>query len=254
LQEVSVAVNEETTDPALRILRLLADETRWRVVRMLRVSDHQVGELVEQLGLPQNLISYHLGVLKQAGLVRVHRSEADARSQYYGLDLAGMLAAHQQIGQTLQLPLSTPASLSVGQLVVFLCTGNSARSQIAEGWLRQLSGGSVLVRSAGTQPRTLHPLAIRVMAEAGVDIGYQQSKDIQALQDLQPTVVVTVCDRARELCAQHITAPLQIHWSIADPARFDGSDAERIAVFRTVRDDLRLRVQGLLAALPRVAG
>ncbi len=240
---------EETTDPTLRILRLLADETRWRVLCMLRQSDHQVGELVEQLALPQNLISYHLGILKQAGLVQVHRSEADARSQYYGLDLAAMAAAHQQIGATLQLPMSKPDPQPSEQLVFFLCTGNSARSQMAEGWLRQLSSGTIPVRSAGTQPRTLHPLAINVMAEAGVDIGHQYAKDIQSLQDLHPTVVVTVCDRARELCAQHVTAPMQIHWSIPDPARFDGSETDRMAVFRTVRDDLRTRIQGLIGRL-----
>lgn len=226
---------------ALQTLRLLADETRWRLLRALRSSDYQVGELVDLLGLPQNLVSYHLGLLRQAGIARTHRSEADARALYYGIDLIALEVAYASIGAALQVAPALGA-LPAGP-VLFLCTGNSARSQIAEGWLRSLGGGRIPVRSAGTHPRSLHPLAVEVMHEIGVDIGYQQSKDLSAVSDIAPEVVVTVCDRAREECAPQIAAPVQLHWSIADPATAD------IAAFRAVRDDLRTRVRGLLATL-----
>jgi ArsR family transcriptional regulator len=131
---------------------------------------------------------------------------------------------------------------------IFLCRANSARSQIAEGWLRALSGGRVIARSAGTHPTTLHPLAVQVMAEVGIDIGHQYAKHSDAVAELAPDLVVTVCDIAREECAVWRQAATQIHWSIADPA--DVADAEeRLQAFRAVRDVLELRVRGLLALL-----
>jgi ArsR family transcriptional regulator, arsenate/arsenite/antimonite-responsive transcriptional repressor / arsenate reductase (thioredoxin) len=234
------------TDRVVATLRVLADPARWRLLTVLRNGDQQVGELVSALGLPQNLVSYHLGLLREAGLVRLHRSEADARTVYYGADLAALSAAYAAIGAALALN-GVAGALPVEQLVVFLCTGNSARSQMAEGWLRQLSGGRIPVRSAGTHPRALHPLAVQAMAEAGVDIGYQHAKDLSALHGQQPGVLITVCDRAREECAPQIQAAVQLHWSIPDPALAVPQD---LTIFRAVRDDLRVRVAGLLSALP----
>ena len=236
---------------ALSVLKLLADDTRWALLRALRTSDYQVGELVEHLKLPQNLASYHLNTLRQAGLVQTHRSEADARVLYYGLDLPTVQAALQQIGADLHLPLSSSLAIP-NQLVVFLCTGNSARSQMAEGWLRQLSSGRVQARSAGTQPRSLHPLAVEVMAEAGVDIGYQRAKTIADLAGEQAQIVVTVCDRARETCSPCFHAPVQLHWSIADPVGINATPDD-LAPFRAARDELRMRVAGLITALPDLA-
>lgn len=241
------------TRTALDVLKLLADDTRWQLVRALRTSDYQVGELVERLQQPQNLVSYHLGLLRQAGLVHIHRSEADARVLYYGLDFQAVQTAFGQLGAALQLQAPLATQQLPAPLVVFLCTGNSARSQMAEGWLRQISGGRVLVRSAGTQPRAIHPLAVRVMHEAGVDIGYQHSKGIGEIATEQPSVVVTVCDRAREACDSRLDAPVQLHWSIPDPVRAITPEADSVAAFRTTRDDLRVRVAGLLAALPELA-
>jgi len=238
--------------PILDTLKLLADDTRWRVIKELRHSDRQVGELVERLNLPQNLASYHLGLLRQAGLVEMHRSEADARVLYYGLDLVAVQKAYEQIGASLSLPAAQAAVAQAS--VVFLCTENSARSQIAEGWLRQMSHGHVPVRSAGTQPQALHPLAVQVMAEVGVDIGYQQAKGLEAISDAHPDIVVTVCDRAREACAPCIEAPILFHWSIPDPARTANYASDQMGVFRSVRDQLRVRVAGLLAALPSLVG
>lgn len=233
----------------LERLKLLADDTRWRLVHLLRRSDWQVGELVERTGLAQNLISYHLNVLRQAGLVQAHRSDADARANYYGIHLPSLEALYQELGRTLALPEVSAAPVQPMPAVVFLCRANSARSQMAEGWLRALSGSRIVVRSAGTHPSALHPLAIQVMAEVGIDIGYQQAKHVDDLEDLAAAVVVTVCDIAREECPVWLRAAAQLHWSIPDPASVPDEEA-RLAAFRAVRDDLRERVNGLLPLLP----
>ncbi len=235
---------------ALEALKLLADDTRWRLIRALRHSDRQAGELAQACQLPNNLVSYHLGLLRQAGLVQMHRSDADARVLYYGLDFPALQDAYQQIGAALPLPTITSAPLSA-TTVVFLCTHNSARSQMAEGWLRHLSGGVIIARSAGVTPTTLHPLAVQVMAEAGIDIGYQRSKGLESLEAI-PDVVVTVCDVAREHCPTELQRVPFLHWSIADPARVAGEEPIRIAAFRTAQEQIRDRVQGLLRSVPEL--
>jgi ArsR family transcriptional regulator, arsenate/arsenite/antimonite-responsive transcriptional repressor / arsenate reductase (thioredoxin) len=231
-------------------LRMLADETRWRLVTELRWSDRQVSELCTRLGLPQNLVSYHLGLMREAGLVQSHRSDADGRALYYGLDISGLHASLSGIHAALRLEAGTAGGSPVAGPVLFVCTRNSARSQMAEGWLRHLSGGRTVARSAGTSPATLHPLAVQVMAEVGVDIGHQRSKALDTVADLAPTTVVTVCDLAREECGASPAAPLQLHWSIPDPAKAAGTETEQLDTFRSARDHLRARVQGLLALLP----
>jgi ArsR family transcriptional regulator len=240
--------SSERTDREIAGLKLIADETRWRILRALRASDRQVGELVAQTGLPQNLVSYHLGVLRQAGLVQQHRSDADGRATYYGVKLGELSALYQQIGADLAIPSRLPLTELPAATVVFLCRANSARSQIAEGWLRTLTGGRVTVRSGGTQPTQLHPLAMQAMAEAGVDIGHQQAKSIDSLAALRPDVVITVCDIAREECVLWPEVGDHLHWSIPDPAAVAG-EAERLGAFRAVRDELRLRAEGLLGLL-----
>ncbi len=130
--------------------------------------------------------------------------------------------------------------------VLFLCTGNSCRSQMAEGWARALGGGQVEASSAGTEPKGLHPLAVEVMAEAGVDISKQRSKSVDELRGQAFDCVVTVCDRACEACPVWPGAREQLHWSFDDPAEASGSEAERRQVFRRVRDEIQGRVAELL--------
>jgi ArsR family transcriptional regulator len=232
----------------LERIKLLADDTRWKLVQALRFSDMQVSELVEHTHLAQNLVSYHLNALRQAGLVHMHRSDADARANYYGINLATLSDLYRQIGVDLAIPTPTPANALPPQTVVFLCRANSARSQMAEGWLRTLSSGRITVRSAGTQPATLHPMAVQVMDEIGIDIGHHQSKHVDTLAALQAEIVVTVCDIAREECAVWMRAPTRLHWSIPDPVAVP-DEAERLETFRSVRDDLRRRTLGLIALL-----
>jgi ArsR family transcriptional regulator len=249
---VLVLKNKRMTNQpsASSMLKLLADDTRWQLISELRRSDRQAGELGTLLKLPQNLVSYHLGMLRQAGLVQAHRSDADARTVYYSLDLAALGAGYAGIGAAMQLPHNGNPATQPATTVFFLCTQNSARSQMAEGWLRHLSSGRIPVRSAGIAPQALHPLAIQVMAEAGVDIGYQQAKGLDALADVVPNVVVTVCDLAREQCPEWSASTNQLHWSIPDPVRTQANPESQAQTFRAVRDDLRQRVVGLLALLP----
>ena len=126
--------------------------------------------------------------------------------------------------------------------VLFLCTGNSCRSQMAEGWMRHFAGESAEVFSAGTKPAGLNPTAVAVMREAGVDISGQRSKHVDQLLHQDFGFVVTVCDAAREACPVFPGVLYQLHWSFEDPATAMGSEDERLAVFRRVRDQIKARV------------
>ena len=133
---------------------------------------------------------------------------------------------------------------AVKQRVLFLCTGNSCRSHMGEGWLRQLGGDRFEALSAGAKPSGyVHPLAIKVMAEAGVDIAGHRSKDIREFDGQSLDVLVTVCDNARESCPFFAGAKRTIHHSFDDPAHATGSDEEKLAVFRRVRDEIRVWVE-----------
>jgi arsenate reductase len=130
--------------------------------------------------------------------------------------------------------------------VLFLCTHNSARSQMAEGWLRAMAGDRFESASAGTEATRVHPLAIRVMAEVGIDIGGHTSKTVETLLDRPWDVVITVCDSARERCPLFPGRTARLHWSFEDPSQAGGCDEERLAVFRRVRDEIGARLRGWL--------
>jgi arsenate reductase (thioredoxin) len=140
--------------------------------------------------------------------------------------------------------------MTTGPRVLFLCTHNSARSQMAEGLLRHLSGGRVEAHSAGTAATAVRPLAIRAMAELGIDLSGQASKTLERYLGEPFDAVVTVCDDANESCPVFPGARARLHWSLPDPSKATGSEAEQLAVYRTVRDELRRRIAGEL--LPRV--
>ncbi len=127
--------------------------------------------------------------------------------------------------------------------VLFLCTHNSSRSQMAEGLLRTRGGQNYQVFSAGTQPRTVHPLAIQAMAELDIDLSQHWSKGIEDFES-QPSMdlVVTVCDEAAEACPFFPHARRQEHWGFPDPSQASGTEEERLAVFRQVRDAIAARI------------
>jgi arsenate reductase len=123
--------------------------------------------------------------------------------------------------------------------VLILCTGNSARSQMAEGLLRHDAGDRFDVESAGTKPGALRPEAIAVMGEIGIDIGGHRSKNVSEFDGQRFDYVITVCDNARETCPVFLGAAKQVHCNFEDPAVLQGSEEERLALFRRVRDELR---------------
>jgi arsenate reductase len=133
--------------------------------------------------------------------------------------------------------------------VLILCTGNSCRSQMAQGLVNALLVGRWQARSAGTRPApAVHPLAVRAMAEIGIDISGSRPEHVEAYLDQPWDLVVTVCDSARESCPLFPRPVEQLHVSFPDPAEAAGSEEERLAVFRAVRDDIRAR---LLAEMER---
>jgi arsenate reductase (thioredoxin) len=134
----------------------------------------------------------------------------------------------------------------VSPRVLFLCSGNSARSQMAEGWLRHLAGDRFDVVSAGTEPSRVNPLAIAVMRERGIDISGHESKSAGKFLGQHFAYLITVCDSAREKCPIFPGVLKRIHWPLEDPAAAVGTDAERTAVFRRSRDDIEGHIRAWL--------
>jgi protein-tyrosine-phosphatase len=229
---------------------------RWRLLSELARSDRRVGELCALAGRRQSLVSYHLRQLRDGGLVSMRRSAADGRDTYYVLDLAGCgellsstgASLHPALAptprpRTARAPASTPAR------VLFLCTGNSTRSQIAEAFAEELSDGAVSAASAGSHPKPLHPNAVRVMSERGIDLAGRRSKHLGDFAAQRFDYVISLCDRVREVCPEFPGGPELIHWSIPDPAREPGSDEETLPAFGRTATELCTRIGFLIEAI-----
>jgi len=132
--------------------------------------------------------------------------------------------------------------------MLFLCTHNSTRSQMAEGWLRHLAEDRFEAHSAGSEATRVRSLAIRAMAEAGVDISGQRSKNLDEYRGQPFDYVITVCDQAAEECPVFPGGGMHLHWSLPDPSQAAGTEEERLQVFRKVRDRLRRLIEQLLAS------
>ena len=134
--------------------------------------------------------------------------------------------------------------------VLFLCAGNSCRSQMAEGLLRRLVPPGVgEVVSAGTAPKPVHGDAIRILAEIGIDISAQRSKPLEEFLGQEFDYAITLCDEAQQTCPAFPGAARRLHWSLPDPAAAQGTDRERMAAFRTVRNELAARIEGLMEGI-----
>ena len=226
-------------------LRLAGHPLRWRLLAELARSDRRVSELCELAGRRQSLVSYHLRQLRDGGLVSARRSAFSGRDSYYLLEL-------ERCGDLL-LSAADALHPALHGSVLFLCTGNSARSQVAQAMCEQLSAGTIAAASAGSQPKPLHPEAVRVMRERGVDISARSSTHLDQVAQRRFGCVVSLCDRVREVCPEFPGAPELIHWSIPDPARETGSDAEICAAFDRMAAELEVRVRFLVEALQRAA-
>lgn len=133
--------------------------------------------------------------------------------------------------------------------VLFLCTGNSCRSQMAEGWLRHLAGSRFEVLSAGTNPVGMNPQAVEVMGEVGIDLSRHRSKHVAEFHGRQLHYVITVCDHAHASCPTDPRGDVRLQWSFDDPAAARGSELERSQVFRRVRDEIAEQVRNWLRAI-----
>ena len=243
------------------VLKLVAHEVRWNLLQHLSQSDYRVNDLVERLHLPQNLVSYHLKQLRHGHLVTERRSSADERSVFYSLDLKQLQEFYLAAGETLHPGVTADVSASFPQIVngsdaplrvLFLCTENSARSQMAEALLLHLSHGTVEASSSGSIPaEQIHPLARRCMEECGIDISQQYPKHFERFRGQHFDAIVTVCDRVMESCPTFPDDPECIHWSFLDPATVQGTDEERLHAFEQTSLQLSMRIRFLLTLLER---
>ena len=240
-----------------RFLQLAGHPLRWRLLSELARSDRRVGELCALAGERQNLVSYHLRRLRDGGLVSARRSLADGRDTYYVLDLArcGELLAgagaalHPGLASAVATHPGPPHGAAARARVLFVCTGNSARSQMAEALAEQLSGGAVRADSAGSHPKALHPNAVRVMRARGIDLAGRRAKPLTEFTGERFDYVVSLCDRVREVCPEFPGTPRAIHWSIPDPAREPGTDQQTLPAFERTAAELATRIGFLLEAI-----
>ena len=237
--------------------RLAGHPLRWRLLSELAGSDRRVRELAALAGQPQNLVSYHLRLLRDGGLVAARRSSFDGRDTYYHLDLARCAQSLAGAGAALHPGLRLqpgrpgPAGRRGGRpSVLFLCTGNSARSQMAEALARHRSAGWVRAFSAGSHPKPVHPDAVRVMAGRGIDLTGARPKQLSVFAGKRFDQVITLCDRVREVCPEFPGQPRGTHWSIPDPAAGGNS----YPAFESLATELDTRIGFLLAVLGAAPG
>jgi protein-tyrosine-phosphatase/DNA-binding transcriptional ArsR family regulator len=253
-----------------QFLRLVADETRWLIVRMLALSDLRAGEIGAALQLPANALSYHLKRLRTAGVLRDRHSSADARDVYYHLDVARLQDLYAAAGNSLypglpqlinaamaadgegggspgsaDAPLSSRTTLSRPMRVLFLCTHNSARSQMAEALMRSMGADQVEVYSAGSIPTEVHPEALATLEEVGIDTTGLYAKSLEQFAGEQFDYIITVCDRVRDVCPAFLRDPAQAHWSITDPVEIEDPE-QRAKAFQNTLTELQTRIRYLL--------
>ncbi|MFG3182100.1 arsenate reductase/protein-tyrosine-phosphatase family protein [Streptomyces nigra] len=240
-------------------MQLAAHPLRWKLLTELAASDLRVRELVERTDQPQNLISYHLRLLRGGGLVTARRSSHDARDSYYHLDLEQCAHAFARAGTALHpalglapTPPPPPWPRPVRRpAVLFACTGNSARSPIAEALLRHRTNGQVEVTSAGSHPRArIHPDAVQVLREQhGIDISGQRPRHLDILNGRRFDYVISLCDKVREVCPDFTGHPRLVHWSIPDPAAAAGPGPNGHPAFARTAAEIDTRIRHLLPLL-----
>jgi ArsR family transcriptional regulator, arsenate/arsenite/antimonite-responsive transcriptional repressor / arsenate reductase (thioredoxin) len=255
------AVAHETDPEGTRaplFLRLVGHPIRWRLLGELALSDRTVRELTSSVDQPQSLVSYHLRELRNGELVTAHRSSADGRDSYYAIDLSRcdelLRASGAALHPGLRLVPSPPPDHGSSRSarrprVLFLCTGNGTRSQLAEALLEALSNGHIEVVSAGSHPKPVHANAVRVMRERGIDISAQRSKHLNEFIRRRFDFVITLCDRVREVCPEFSGRPETIHWSIPDPGLEGDDDEASYPAFERTARDLETRIRFLLSVI-----
>lgn len=236
-----------------RSFRVLADDTRLAIVQLLVLTNLTAGEIVERVGAPQNAVSYHLRQLRELRLVRDRQSSLDGRDVYYSLDLERLKALYHAAGSALHPALLRDRGESLSSLptdsklrFLFLCTHNSARSQLTEALARLIGGHAIEASSAGRDPRELHPFTVRLLEDWQVDVSQHSAKTVDRFRVQSFDFVITVCDRMREDCPTFPGCATVAHWSLPDPTSIEDPD-EQWGVFRSIAGELRTRIAYLLA-------
>jgi arsenate reductase len=252
---------------AATVLKAMADPNRLRILDRLAQSEACHAELKEQLGLPSNLLSHHLGVLRETGLVQTRPDTVDARWIYYRAETA-VLSRWRSWFDTFfdprrlqpRPPLYGPESQHKNDIlsyleraeeqprraVLFLCSGNSCRSQMAEAVVNTQLADRWEAVSAGTEPASqVHPNALDTLAEIGIDWSGHSAKRADQFRAVQFDVVITLCDRARQYVPSWVKQ--SVHLGFPDPVEAKGTDEEVLGVFRKVRDDVVRQIPAFLA-------
>lgn len=244
----------------LTFFRALADETRLAIVRLLALNDLQPGELGAQLRTSPAALAYHLKQLRDVQLLRGHQSTFDRRDIYYSVDLERLQALYALAGDALHTSRSptlgergTEPNLERPLRILFLCTHNRARSQLAEGLTRYLAGDQVEVFSGGSNPSELHPLTIEMLQDLGIDTSQLYPKSMDQFIGQSFDYIITTCDRVRGGCPTFPGDAQQIHWSFTDPSAVDDEDVQ-YAAFCTTRRELLTRIRYLLSLPHPVTG
>jgi arsenate reductase len=251
---------------AAAVLKAMADPNRLRILDLLSQAESCNAELKEKLGLPPNLLSYHLGVLREAGLVQSRPDSIDARWIYYRVDARVLRRWRSWFGEFLRRPRLHPRPALCGpegqgvvrkfpkfhregpeskRSVLFLCSGNSCRSQMAEAIVNTRLGEEWVAVSAGTEPAELvHPKAVKALAEIGIDWAGHASKHADLFRVVPFDVVITLCDNAR--ANQPDWVKQSIHLGFPDPAQARGAEDEIEVIFRKVRDEVADQIPAFL--------
>ncbi len=246
-----------------QLFPILSDNTRLRVLLLLvREGELTVGELAHALRLVQPKISRHLAVLRESGIIDDRRHgpwvfyQLSAKLPPWVMTVltaaAEATTGHQQLRTdrtTLAAMHNRPGARYRVSRLLFLCFGNSCRSQMAEGWARHLGSELLDVRSAGIEAHGVNPRTLAVMQEAGIDISRQQCTRLTPRQLTWPDMVVTVCDHADEHLLWLPVRARKEHWRIRDPAAASGSEEVIMKAFRAARDDIGKRVHHLLGRI-----
>jgi protein-tyrosine-phosphatase/DNA-binding transcriptional ArsR family regulator len=245
-----VAATERAVVPPL--MQMASHPVRWALLTELAASDRRVRELAAAVDEPQNLVSYHLRLLRSAGLIEARRSAFDGRDTYYRLNLTRCSGAFAEAAAALHpslAPSPTPKP-AAGRSVLFLCSGNSARSPMAEALLQMKGRGRIRAASAGSHPKAqMHPNAVRIMRDMyGIDLRGSRPQPLTAVARRRFDYVITLCDKVREYAHDH-GLPTTMHWSLPDPSAAADRDRDSYPEFRRVASELDSRIEFLLPVL-----
>lgn len=234
-----------------QLMRMASHPMRWALLTELAGSDYRVRELAAAVDEPQNLVSYHLRLLRSAGLVDARRSTFDGRDTYYHLNLARCAEGFAEAATALHPALAPAASARPHvRSVLFLCSGNSARSPMAEALLLKKGRGRIRAASAGSHPKPrMHPNAIRIMRDMyDIDLRGRRPQPLAAVARQRFDYVITLCDKVREYARDHGIATA-MHWSLPDPSAATGGERASYPEFRRVATELNRRIEFLLPVL-----